>query len=184
MSRKEQPDRSAASRGTPVTGPTPISGGRFLRLIDEISSAFPESPRTTTLSLMDVDPCRVHAYWSILPNDLDAARRDLGSDAVSAELVIRIHDVKDAAAPNVDVIVSGAENNRYIDFPRGGGTYAAELGLRRPNGSLNVLARSNPVMLPRAEPAAPQADRPAPPIPSTLESRSPPRQSARSGRHN
>lgn len=182
MSRKEHPDGSAAPGDAPATGPPPIPPGGFLRLIDEISSAFPESPRTTALSLMDVDPCRLHAYWSILPNDLNAARRDLGPDAARAELVIRIHGVDESPGPYLDVVVRGAEANRYIDFPRGGGTYSAELGLRRSNGSLNVLAHSNPVTLPRAEPA-PAAGRPAPAIPSSLDRRPPPRQRARSGRH-
>ena len=50
----------------------------------EVKSAFPRAFGGTYLALLEVDPSRLHAYWSVQPADVEAARTRLGVDGAEA----------------------------------------------------------------------------------------------------
>ena len=136
----------------PSAGPSPET----LRAVaEEVRTAFPRPSRAKELVLIDVDPRRVHAFWDIPHDSMQAARADL-ADGGSGPLVLRIVAVDGTSETTVslDVEVQGLQSQTYVeiwDEPR---RYQARLGLRRPDGTLLLLAESNPVDLPALGPAA------------------------------
>lgn len=115
------------------------------------------------LTLMEVDPWRVHAYWNVAEADLAAARSRVPDGGGDAVLVLRFTDLSpgtpDLAPPHprFDIEVQQARNNWYIGLWRDAKHYSAELGLRAPDGTFVGLVRSNEVSTPRAG-ASPEID--------------------------
>jgi hypothetical protein len=115
------------------------------------------------LTLMEVDPWRVHAYWNVAEAKLAAARSSLADGGPDAALVLRFTDLSpgtpDLAPPHprFDIEVQQARNNWYIGLWRDAKHYSAELGLRAADGAFVALVRSNEVSTPRAG-ASPEID--------------------------
>jgi hypothetical protein len=111
------------------------------------------------LTLLEVDPWRVHAYWNVAEADLAAARAALGASGLDAPLVLRFADLSPGAPegaaphPRFDVEVERARNSWYVGLWRDAKHYLAELGLRVPDGRFVPLVRSNEVVTPRAGPS-------------------------------
>ncbi|MCB1070439.1 MAG: DUF4912 domain-containing protein [Verrucomicrobia bacterium] len=122
----------------------------------------------TRLLLVDVDPHRARAFWSIEPARLEQARAHAGLDA---PMVLRVYDITgsspDAWAPNqvFDVEVQGLQGSWFVDMWRHERTFVADLGLLTREGGLISLARSNEI----STPPAPEDDLPAEPAPEALE---------------
>lgn len=139
----------------------------------EVKSAFPRAFGGTYLALLEVDPNRLHAYWSVQPADVEAARKRLGADAADAPMVLRLFEVdgEDRRRPRTafDVEVQGHQAGTYVDVFADARRYGADLGFKAANGGLVALAGAPPVTLPTPLAAAPEAEPPAqtepPPVP-------------------
>jgi hypothetical protein len=132
------------------------------------------------LVLIDVDPRRLHAFWTLSPPTLDAARREFGPDAERAPMVLRVHQItpSGATAASFDVEVLGLQGQRYVDVVGEDRLYRGELGLLRSDGSLVSLAVSANAELPRLGPAGEGAEiTPAqmPGVPERATEQAPPR---------
>lgn len=131
------------------TAPSDEPNPEALRALEaELEPYFPAPFDETELVLMDVDPRRVHAYWHVSADDLEAA----GIDG-PPPLVLRVYDVTgaDAGGPDAeffDVDVQGLESRCYVDLWQPGRAYEAELAVRGPDGTLRTLARSNRAQTP------------------------------------
>jgi hypothetical protein len=120
----------------------------------EIASSYPPPRLGTELVLLEIDPHRAHAYWNIDVEDYRAAVTACGDPA--PPLLLRVHDVTgvefDGTNSNshFDLQVQGLQGHWYVDLWRDGRSHLAELGLRRADGRLELLARSNVVSTPPA----------------------------------
>jgi hypothetical protein len=162
-----------------ASGETPPA--EVLRQVaDEVRSAFPRPVSAPELVLIDVDPRRLHAFWTLSPPTLDTARREFGPDAERAPMVLRVHQItpSGATAASFDVEVLGLQGQRYVDVVGENRLYRGELGLLRSDGSLVSLAVSADAELPRLGPAGEGAEvTPAkmPGVPERTTEQAPPR---------
>lgn len=149
------------SAGVPVTaaGPEPFSAVELRQISTHIATQWFLPVEGNRLTLMEIDPWRVHAYWNVAEADLAAARTSLPDAGQGAALVLRFIDLSprtaDAAPPHprFDIEVQQARNNWYIGLWRDAKHYSAELGLRAPDGTFVGLVRSNEVETPRSGPS-------------------------------
>lgn len=145
---------SERERGTPAE--LAVSRQDLAAVSDEVAAYFPQPFDETRVVLMVVDPHHVHAYWHVRPEDMEAARRQMGADAAHAPMVLRLYDItlidfsKTPAHGYFDAQVHGLQNNWYVELWQDSKSYVADLGLRRPDGSVVALARSNVVHAPLA----------------------------------
>lgn len=108
------------------------------------ADTFPPPRVGSELLLTETAPHRAHAWWHLDPADLDAARER----AASSPLVIRLHDVTgityDGKNPHDthDTVVHGDHGQSDLHVRKTRRTYLAEIGLRRPDGHLELLATS------------------------------------------
>jgi hypothetical protein len=140
-------------------GPAPFSAVELRQISTHITTQWFLPVEGNRLTLLEIDPWRVHAYWNVAEADLAAARASLPDPGGGAALVLRFTDLSprtaDAAAPHprFDIEVQQARNNWYIGLWRDAKHYAAELGLRAPDGAFVGLLRSNEVVTPRSGPS-------------------------------
>lgn len=124
----------------------------------EDPKALPSGYGSTRLTLMPINPYRIHAYWEIALADLESARHSLGEGAESATTVLRVHDVTGInfdgtnARHMFDVEVGGAAN-WYLTLWSANRSYVGDLGLRAPGGHFVPLVRSNIVHTPGLVPS-------------------------------
>jgi hypothetical protein len=120
----------------------------------EIASSYPPPRLGTELVLLEIDPHRAHAYWTIDVEDYQAAVASCGDP--SPPILLRLHDVTGVEFDGTnshsyfDLQVQGLQGHWFVDLWKDGRSYIAELGLRRADGRLEILARSNEVSTPRA----------------------------------
>ena len=126
-----------------------------------MAARFPRPRDGAHLVLMDVDPRRLHAYWSVPHPAVDAARQALGPDGEHAPLVLRFHEPATGGGgrtkPLFDVQVQGLENRWYVDIQDEARRYLAVLGVLGPEGRFEGVVRSDVVTLPPLLPEAPPA---------------------------
>jgi hypothetical protein len=150
--------RRAAAR-KPKARPQPFSADELRRIGTEITDNWSRPPEANRLTLLEVDPWRVHAYWHVAEADLATARACLPGGGRDAVLVLRFTDLsphaEGTAQPHerFDIEVREARNNWYVGLWRDAKHYSAELGLRESGGGFITLARSNEVATPRGRPA-------------------------------
>ena len=118
-------------------------------VLDQVSREIPLPASGNELILLEIDPHRAHVCWNIDP---DLARPE-------SPLVLRVFDITEggepsAAAQAFDVEVHGLQGRWYLDLWRDDRTFVTQLGYRREDGSIDVLAESNQVSTPPAEPEA------------------------------
>ena len=129
----------------------------------ETPAELPSSYGRTRLTLVEIEPHWIHAYWEITAPDCEAARAAAGPEAAQAAWVLRFHDVTDAglgganASGSFDVPVDVGVGNWYVNLWSGGKSYCAEIGLRAPGGSFLPVSRSGVVQVPAAA-ASPQSE--------------------------
>jgi hypothetical protein len=130
------------------------------RVADEVRSAFPRPPSGPELVLIDVDPRRLHAFWTLPLAIFEAARRECGPDAEQAPMVLRVHQIapSGASAASFDLEVVGLQGQRYVDVVGEDRVYRGELGILRSDGSLISLAMSPDAELPRLGHAGEDSD--------------------------
>ncbi len=150
--------RPAASRKA-KPGPQPFSADELRQISTEITAQWFQPPEANRLTLLEIDPWRVHAYWHVADADLAAARRRLPGGGPDAVLVLRFTDLSPRAGgtspphERFDIEVQETRNNWYVGLWRDAKHYSAELGLRGAGGEFVALARSNEVVTPRGGPA-------------------------------
>jgi len=146
-----------------TAGPEPFTATELRQVSTHITTQWFLPVEGNRLTLLEIDPWRVHAYWNVAEADLAAARTGLLDEGRDAVLVLRFTDLSpgtfDAAPPHprFDVEVQQARNNWYIGLWRDAKHYSAELGLRAPAGRFVGLVRSNEVVTPRSGPS-PEVD--------------------------
>lgn len=139
--------------------PTPFSFQELRDIGIQISASWFRAPGATRLTLMEVHPWRLHAYWNIAEADMATALASLPAGAEEPALVLRFTDLstqRGGITPDYsfDIEVQELRNNWYVDLWQDGRCYSAQLGLRTTDGDIISLARSNEVALPRAMPSS------------------------------
>ncbi|TVM03022.1 MAG: DUF4912 domain-containing protein [Candidatus Brocadia sp. WS118] len=121
--------------------------------------AIPELPEDygdNRIVLMVRDTGCLFAYWELRKEVLDNILNTLGSMAHSAKMVLRIYDVTDVifngnnAHTYFDIEVTGGTRSWYIHTGKPNRSFCADIGFLTPNGTFRLIARSNPVITPRA----------------------------------
>lgn len=136
-------------------------------LVELLLAAPPETPAElpasygrTRLTLVEIEPHWIHAYWEITASDCQAARAKAGAGETA--WVLRFYDVTDVefdggnARDSFDVPVDVSAGNWYVNLWSGGKTYCAEIGLRA-DGAFMPVSRSGVVQVPAAA-EAPRAE--------------------------
>ena len=136
-----------------------FSPGQLLAISEEVArigAGVRPHPAVTELVLLAIDPSRAHAYWQVEVMDLNRARRETGRSY--SPLVLRAFPLqeREASAPLQEHEVRLLQGSFYLEHLSPGGTYVAELGLLKPDGSLALLARSDPATLAPARPSTRQ----------------------------
>jgi len=143
-SRHDERRRSASA---PRTADDPAA----LRDAFANTPPLPASYGDDRLVLLARDPGTLFAYWDLAPGfDYPPGVRD-------ARLVLRIEDLTlldfEAARPwrHHDFDVEALVGSRYVEVARSDGTYRAQLGWRRADGSFVGRVQSSTVTTPRAD---------------------------------
>lgn len=116
----------------------------------------PASYGRTRLTLMEVDPYWIYAYWEVTSQDCSAALKRLGSKRGTAQWILRLLDVTGAgfrASPeckHFDVPIQLEAGNWYINLWASGRSYCAEIGVLTPSGRFFPVSQSNVAHLPGA----------------------------------
>ncbi|HMP76302.1 MAG TPA: DUF4912 domain-containing protein [Kiritimatiellia bacterium] len=132
----------------------PFTPEELRSVAQDVSALYPPPRLGTELVLLEVNPHRAHAYWNVDVEDYQAAVASTGS--ATPPMMLRLHDVTGIefdgsnAHSYFDLQVQGLQGHWYVDLWQAGRAYVAELGLRREDGGLMLLARSNPVATPAA----------------------------------
>jgi hypothetical protein len=153
-------DAATPSVSESSSTPTPFSRRELQEIGIQISASWFRAPEVTRLTLMEVHPWRLHAYWNIAEADMAAARASQPADAEEPSLVVRFTDLSTTERGDItpdysfDIEIQGLRNDWYVDLWQDGRRYSAQLGLRTTNGDIISLARSNEVALPRATPSS------------------------------
>ncbi len=110
----------------------------------------------TKIALLPRDPRWIYAYWEIAEAKKEEVRKKRGEEIFSTgNLTLRFYDVTDMvfngknAHKQFDVKVYSEIGNWYFQAPESGRTYLSDMGLLTEKGEFIVLARSNPVSLPK-----------------------------------
>lgn len=122
---------------------------------EEVKRSFVRAPGKTQLVLIEVDPYRLHAFWTVTPDAMELARNALGNDGSNASMILRVMetDTNDNGSPEgatFDVNVGGLQSRSYVDVFGEARRYRAVLGLRAGDNRFVALATSNTVELPPA----------------------------------
>lgn len=133
---------------------SPLTADELRAIAQEVSASYPPPRLGTELVLLEINPHRAHAYWNIDVADFNAAAAACGDP--SPPILLRLYDVTGVdfdganAHSYFDMQVQGLQGHWYVDLWKDGRSYIADLGLRRADGRLEILARSNPVSTPPA----------------------------------
>lgn len=122
---------------------------------DEVKAYFVRTPEKPELVLIEIDPHRLHAFWTISREAMEMARTRLGDDGNQASMILRVfeHEENGAGSPkgaSFDADVGGLQSRSYVDVFGEARRYQAEIGLRSADNRFVTLAASNPVELPPA----------------------------------
>lgn len=122
-------------------------------------SELPASYGRTSLTLMEVDPYWIYAYWEVTLQDCDAVSNSAGSEGNTPQWILRLFDVAGCESSNpsecshFDVLIRLEAGNWYINLTESGKSYCAEIGVRAPSGRFIPVTRSNVAHLPIAGPS-------------------------------
>lgn len=127
----------------------------------EVRFAFPESYGVDRVVLLVRDPTMLFAYWDISADTwAEVIRRGLTSPDSGWSRALRVFDVTAAAAESfdgavhvTDVLLDSAARDYYLEAPAPNRHYLVEFGYLHESGEFLLIARSAPVVVPRAEPS-------------------------------
>ena len=116
--------------------------------------SLPLSYGKTRLVLLAVDPWLIHAYWEVTPEKLIEAKEAAGE----AQAVLRFYKPgktagENAAADWFDIEIDLQSRNWYVHLWSAEESYCADLALKRNDGTVIRLIRSQVVHMPRPRPA-------------------------------
>jgi hypothetical protein len=128
-----------------------LTDAELEEIAEELSTYFPRPIAETLITLMEVDPHTIHAYWNIEPSRMEHIPHTAGNDGREGALTLRVYkkrlDAKNCGNGFVDYAIQGMQSSTYINaIPQS--PYVAEIGLLRPDGDFLVLAISNEVITP------------------------------------
>ena len=114
----------------------------------------PLSYGKTRLVLLAVDPWLIHAYWEVTPEKLIEAKETAGE----AQAVLRFYKPDKTVGENApadwfDIEIDLQSRNWYVHLWSAKESYCADLALKRNDGALIRLVRSQVVHMPRTRPA-------------------------------
>ncbi len=140
-------------------------------------SDLPADYGSTRLTLMEVDPYWLFAYWEVTSRDCAAALSMSGSEGESVPWILRLFDVTSGATPgqsglkHFDIPIQLEAGNWYVNFWAAGRSYYAEIGVLGRSGRFSPISRSNVAHLPAASPASRPQECPAVSVslPETIE---------------
>jgi len=148
-------------KGTPLhTTPPPPSPPQ--EPFKEKYRGVPTSPpqviqsQPSRIVLMDIDPCRFHAYWEICEGDKQKVLSQLDGSSHLSKLTMRVYDVTyvqfdgNNAHSYFDIKLDRDKGNWYIDLWSSHKSVCAEIGVKSAEGNFYLLARSNFIETPRA----------------------------------
>lgn len=128
-----------------------LTGVDLIAISEEISSCFPRPISDTLITLMDVDPYTIHAYWNIAPSEIETVRIILGDDALKDSLILRFRllqlDAQSSDSIFFDCKIQGIQSSAYVKVDAET-SYVAELGILASDGVFFELAMSNLVVTP------------------------------------
>ena len=148
--------------GAAAPASKPFSAAELRRISKQISAEWFRPVEGSRLTLLEIDPWRVHAYWNVAEDEIAAARarlpQDSGGGGGEPALILRFTDLSPdtgeaAHHAHFDIEVEGVSNNWYVDLWRDARHYSAELGLKAAGGTFIALMRSNEVVTPRGGPS-------------------------------
>ena len=122
-------------------------------------SEFPHVHEHPRVVLLPVNPCLVHVYWEVAPDDLKEIKKLLDRPALRAQPVLRFSDITSIifdgtnAHSHFDVDIDLGAGNWYVHVWGPEKSYFVDLGLRTEDGQFHPLARSNIAETPRAWPS-------------------------------
>jgi hypothetical protein len=123
----------------------------------EQSRELPAAYGRTRLTLMEVHPYLVHAYWEVTPEDRAAAVKQMGAESSSVRWVLRFYEAIQNSPEHLesggqfDVPVDLAPGSWYVTLPAAGRFYYADLGPIAASGRFVAACRSNTVHAPRSD---------------------------------
>jgi hypothetical protein len=128
-----------------------LADAELIAISEEVSLYFPRPISETLITLMEVDPYTIHAYWNIESSRIEGVLNNLSDDAPKSSLNLRFHttlsDAQNSGNGFFDSEIQGMQSSIYINvMPLT--PYVAEIGLLRPDGDFFVLAKSNEVVTP------------------------------------
>ncbi|MBW2645012.1 MAG: DUF4912 domain-containing protein [Deltaproteobacteria bacterium] len=128
-----------------------LADAELIAVSEEVSSYFPRPISDTLITLMEVDPYTIHAYWNIEPSRIESILDSLRDDAPEGSLTLRVHTTLTNSQHSgngfFDSEIQGMQSSIYVNvMPQT--PYFAEIGLLRPDGDFFVLAKSNEVVSP------------------------------------
>lgn len=143
-------------------GTDPLAREDLREISEQIAREFPLTGGESGVVLMDVDPYRLHAYWSLDAESLEQSRAEFGTAGGRTHLVLRFREVPGDAlghrqmAPLAvfDLEISEAQGSTEVRIWGAGKTYEAELGFTAEDGGWMSLACSNRVRMPPAGPSS------------------------------
>lgn len=119
------------------------------------SEVMPADYGSTSMTLLARDPHWVHAYWEVAPSSIDTLRKNIGDVVDRCTYIVRVYDISliefngSNANHSFDIDVGSEATNWYINLWSDNITCCADIGLRDPDGTFHMLARSNIVTTPR-----------------------------------
>ncbi len=130
-----------------------LSPRRLREVADEVKDSFVRPLGKPELVLIEIDPHRLHAFWTVSREALELARHRLGGVGNPASMILRVVEAESNDAA-FDVDVGGLQSRSYVDIFGDTRRYRAELGLRAADNRFVALATSNMVELPPVSSAA------------------------------
>lgn len=125
-----------------------FTDAELIAVSEGISSYFPRPISDTLITLMEVDPYTIHAYWNIEPSRMESALDALGGQG---SLTLRVHTIQSGTQNSGDLFscceIQGMQSSAYL-MVKPLTSYVADIGLLPPDGDFFVLARSNEVITP------------------------------------
>lgn len=140
----------------------PLSPETLRCVADEVRKSFVRPLGKSELVLLEVDPYRLHAFWTVTREAMELARDQLGTDGKQASMILRVMETNtdetgSFGGATFDVEVGGLQSRSYIDIFGDARRYQAILGLRAADNRFVTMVTSNPVELPRPSSATTNA---------------------------
>ena len=128
-----------------------LADAELIAVSEEVSSYFPRPVSDTLVTLMEVDPYTIYAYWNVEPSRMESMLDTLRDAEPEGSLTLRVHtllsDAQNTCESFFDSEIQGMQSSIYINVTPLT-SYVAEIGLLDSDDGFFVLAKSNKVITP------------------------------------